>query len=78
MKNPHRAQPASLMALISSLINNRHLIYQMTKREVIGRYKGSLFGIFWSFFNPFLMLAIYTFVFTVVFKARWGVVDDHS
>jgi lipopolysaccharide transport system permease protein len=78
MKNPHQAQPTSLMALISSLIKNRHLIYQMTKREVIGRYKGSLFGILWSFFNPILMLAIYTFVFTVVFKARWGIVGDDS
>jgi len=78
MKNPHQTQPTSLMALISSLINNRHLIYQMTKREVIGRYKGSLFGIFWSFFNPILMLAIYTFVFTVVFKARWSMVSSDS
>ncbi|MCQ9136614.1 ABC transporter permease, partial [Streptomyces sp. IBSBF 2807] len=43
----------------------------MIKREVIGRYKGSFLGIFWSFFNPVLMLAVYTFVFSVVFKARW-------
>jgi lipopolysaccharide transport system permease protein len=78
MKNPHQTQPTSLMALISSMVNNRHLIYQMTKREVIGRYKGSLFGIFWSFFNPILMLAIYTFVFTVVFKARWSMVSNDS
>jgi lipopolysaccharide transport system permease protein len=26
----------------------------------------------WSFFNPVLMLAVYTFVFSVVFRARWG------
>lgn len=30
-------------------------------------------GLFWSFFNPILMLAVYTFVFSVVFKARWNV-----
>ena len=29
-------------------------------------------GLAWSFFNPFLMLTIYTFVFSVVFKTRWG------
>jgi lipopolysaccharide transport system permease protein len=44
----------------------------MTRREVIGRYRGSLLGILWSFFNPILMLAVYTFVFSVVFQARWG------
>lgn len=44
----------------------------MTKREVVGRYRGSIMGLAWSFFNPILMLLVYTFVFAVVFKARWG------
>lgn len=29
-------------------------------------------GILWSFLNPILMLTVYTFVFNVVFRARWG------
>jgi lipopolysaccharide transport system permease protein len=45
----------------------------MTVREVVGRYKGSVIGLFWSFLNPVLMLGVYTFVFSVVFKARWGI-----
>lgn len=56
-----------------SLWQHRELIMQMTKREVIGRYRGSIMGLAWSFFNPILMLVIYTFVFSGVFKARWGV-----
>jgi lipopolysaccharide transport system permease protein len=44
----------------------------MTKREVIGRYRGSVMGLAWSFFNPILMLAVYTFVFSEVFQSRWG------
>ncbi|MBK8015758.1 MAG: ABC transporter permease [Betaproteobacteria bacterium] len=44
----------------------------MTRREVIGRYRGSVLGIVWSFLTPLLMLAIYTFVFSFVLKARWG------
>lgn len=44
----------------------------MTKRDVVGRYRGSVMGLAWSFFNPILMLSVYTFVFRVVFKARWG------
>jgi lipopolysaccharide transport system permease protein len=50
----------------------------MSKREVIGRYRGSVMGLAWSFFNPLLMLVIYTFVFSVVFKARWGLGTDDS
>ena len=42
----------------------------MVKREVIGRYRGSFLGLLWSFVTPLLMLAIYTFVFGVVFQVR--------
>jgi lipopolysaccharide transport system permease protein len=71
--NPHAGQPTSPLSLLRSLWRNRQLIAQMTKREVVGRYKGSVLGILWSFLNPLLMLVIYTFVFSVVFKSRWGV-----
>jgi lipopolysaccharide transport system permease protein len=70
--NPHAAQPTSLIALAKSFCFNRQLIVQMIKREVVGRYRGSSLGLLWSFFNPVLMLAVYTFVFSVVFKARWA------
>jgi lipopolysaccharide transport system permease protein len=50
----------------------------MTKREVVGRYQGSALGLIWTFLNPVFMLAVYTFVFSVVFKARWGVGGEES
>ena len=78
LTNPHAAQPTSLLALSKSLWRNRELILQMTKREVVGRYKGSAMGLMWSFLNPVFMLVVYTFVFSVVFKARWGVVGEDS
>lgn len=76
--NPHAAQPTSFRSLGSSLWRNRQLIMQMTRREVVGRYRGSVMGLAWSFFNPLFMLAVYTFVFSMVFKARWGLGDDES
>jgi lipopolysaccharide transport system permease protein len=76
--NPHTTQSVSLKALAHSLWHNRQLIAQMTKREVVGRYKGSILGLAWSFFNPILMLSVYTFVFSVVFKARWGVGEEET
>jgi lipopolysaccharide transport system permease protein len=46
---------------------------ELIRREVSVRYKGSILGGFWSFITPLLMMAVYTFVFSVVFKARWSV-----
>jgi lipopolysaccharide transport system permease protein len=62
--------------MVASFWRNRSLIKALIKREVIGRYRGSLMGILWSFFNPLLMLAIYTFVFGVIFKSRWNAESD--
>jgi lipopolysaccharide transport system permease protein len=62
--------------MIASLWRNRNLIQASVKREVLGRYRGSVMGILWSFFNPLFMLAVYTVVFSVVFKARWGTGSD--
>jgi lipopolysaccharide transport system permease protein len=76
--DPHAAQPTSILSISKIIWRHRQLIVQMTKREVVGRYKGSAFGLAWSFFNPILMLIVYTFVFSVVFKARWGVGSDES
>ena len=76
--NPHAQQPLSPAALVNSHWRNRQLIVQMTKREVIGRYKGSVFGLLWSLLYPVFMLTVYTFVFSVVFKARWGVSQDET
>jgi lipopolysaccharide transport system permease protein len=66
----------SPVAMFSSFWKNRSLIGVLVKREVVGRYRGSLMGIAWSFFNPLLMLIIYTFVFSVVFKAKWGLPQE--
>lgn len=70
--NPHAAPPASLVSLVKSLWRHRQLIVQMIRREVVGRYKGSVMGLAWSFFNPVFMLTVYTFVFSEIFKSRWG------
>lgn len=63
---------SSPMAAIRSLLARRALIANLARREVAARYRGALLGMLWSFLTPLLMLALYTFVFTVVFEARWG------
>jgi lipopolysaccharide transport system permease protein len=58
--------------IFESLWRSRQLIWALTLREVLGRYRGSIAGIFWSFLSPLLMLVVYTFVFSVIFQSRWG------
>lgn len=62
---------ASPFVIFRSLFKYRNLVWQMTKREVIGRYRGSFLGLFWSLANPILMLAVYTIVFGFIFQPHW-------
>lgn len=62
----------SFMEFFKKVYRYRYLLMQMTKREIAYRYRGSALEMVWAFLNPLLMLTVYTFVFSVVFKARWG------
>ncbi|MEL7897639.1 ABC transporter permease [Vreelandella neptunia] len=76
--NPHALNTVAPRAMVVHLWRYRELIARLIKRDVLGRYKGSLLGLAWSFVTPIIMLVIYTFVFTVVFNARWGVGGEES
>ena len=54
------------------------LLAGMVRREVLGRYRGSLFGAAWSLVSPLLMLAVYTFAFHELLGARWPGVDGRA
>lgn len=60
------------LSALLSLWSHRNLMIQMAGRDIVGRYRSSLLGMFWAVITPLLLLAIYTFVFSVVLKARWG------
>jgi lipopolysaccharide transport system permease protein len=51
--------------------HNRSLLWQFARRDVLGRYRGSILGLAWSFLTPLLMLGVYTFVFVGVFRQSW-------
>lgn len=71
----HKSTPLSML---SGLWNHRVLMLELARREAIGRYKGSLLGVFWSLVTPLFMLTIYTLVFSHVFKAKYGFTADES
>lgn len=61
---------------MNTFLQKKSLILALSKREILAKYKGSFIGILWSFLIPLLMLSVYTFVFSVVFKAKWNVESD--
>ncbi len=60
------------MSALRSLWCHRGLLLLMTKRSVQERYRGSMLGLLWVLSMPLFLLIIYTFVFSVIFKARTG------
>lgn len=58
--------------IFSDLIKNRYLIKVLIYRDIQTKYKGSVLGLLWSLLIPLVLLLVYTFVFSVIFQARWG------
>ena len=74
-----RATPLAIpFQMASNLYNHRNLIRQFAWRDVVTRYKGSYFGMIWSFVTPLMLLAVFSFVFSVIFKSKWGVSPDEG
>lgn len=63
---------ANLKDVFRPLTQHWHLLLQLSKRGIQSRYRGSVLGMFWSLLTPLLMLLVYSFVFSVVFKAKWN------
>ena len=71
-KQPAPRRRAELLRFPHALWRQRELWWKLSRREVQGRYRGSMLGWGWSLITPLLMLAVYNFVFSQVFRARWG------
>jgi len=56
---------------LRTIWQNRSLIRVMVRRDVLGRYRGSFGGSFWTVFNPLLLMLTYFFVFALVLRARF-------
>jgi len=70
--NPHAAQPASLAAMLKKPMGQSRTDCPDDPARSRWALQGSVMGLLWSFLNPLFMLVVYSFVFSVVFKARWS------
>lgn len=64
--------------MLTTLLDQRYLILQLTKREIDAKYKGSVLGLLWTFITPLAMLVIFSFVFGEIFQAKWPGNGDMS
>ena len=62
----------ALLEPFEVLWHNHSLISSMVRRDIHGRYRGSLAGLFWTVINPLLMMLTYFFVFAMVLKVKFG------
>jgi len=60
------------LVALQTVWSGRELLWQLTRREVVGRYRGSLLGIFWALLTPLLTLAVFTLVFGTMNQHRWS------
>jgi len=54
---------------LHELYQYREMIASLVRKDLKGRYKGSVLGFLWTFINPLLQLLVYTMVFSVILKA---------
>jgi lipopolysaccharide transport system permease protein len=74
LRNPDLQQTLHTFQVVLwplSLWRHRHLIWQLTTRELGQRYRGTYLGVLWSVLVPLGMLAIYTFVFSAVLQGTF-------
>ena len=60
----------SLAGFAKLLLTERHLIYEMTRREISDQFKGQLLGRIWPLVHPLMIVLIYLFIFGIVFGSR--------
>ena len=56
------------METLKELYSYREMIFSLVRKELRGRYKGSVLGFLWTFINPLLQLLVYTLVFSVIMR----------
>lgn len=64
-----------MITRIKEIINYKGMIAGLIKRDLRGRYKGSVFGFLWNFINPLCQIIVYYLVFSKVFRS--GIEDFH-
>lgn len=55
---------------IRNIYAYKDMIYSLVRRELRGRYKGSVLGFLWTYINPLCQVIVYSMVFSVIFRVN--------
>lgn len=69
---PDQVDVPSLARFFRTLSEHRYLVWQLAVREFLGPFRGSVLGALWAWVYPMVLLTVYAFVFSFVFRMRWG------
>ena len=58
------------MKIIKDLYDYREMLYNLVRKDLKARYKGSFLGFLWTFLNPLLQLVVYTIVFSTIMRVN--------
>ena len=56
--------------IVQLLTSHRQLTWEMTKKELTDKYAGQVLGTIWILGHPLIMIAVYIFLFVIVYRAR--------
>lgn len=58
------------MNTLKEIYNYREMVFSLVRKDLRGRYKGSVLGFLWTFINPLFQLVIYTLVFSFILRSN--------
>ncbi|MBO6562572.1 MAG: ABC transporter permease [Nisaea sp.] len=68
----------ALFAMAGSLRSNGFILKSMVRSELASRYRNTVLGFLWPLINPLVMILVYSFVFGLIFKVRFGATPSQS
>ena len=66
--NNHTEVVIGMLLMFCNIYRYREMLINMVRRELRGKYKGSILGFLWTFINPLLQLVVYTIVFSNIMR----------
>jgi lipopolysaccharide transport system permease protein len=67
-----KANADALVHFFLMLRQRKDLVLALARRDILDRYAGQVFGGIWAVANPLILMSVYVFAFTVLFKGRVG------
>ena len=55
---------------LKEIFEYRDMVNSLVRRDLRGKYKGSVLGFLWTFINPLCQIVVYTIVFSIIIRSE--------